>query len=69
MAAQNDTTTIDLTAIAYAASRLGVHQRTVRRWIADGRLTGYRVGPHLVRLDARELDALPRAIPTAGYAA
>jgi excisionase family DNA binding protein len=55
--------------IGDAAERLGVHPRTIRRRIADGQLTGYRFGPHLIRLDPAEVDALLRPIPTAGRAA
>lgn len=51
--------------IAAAAARLGVNPKTLRRRIADGRLTGYRLGS-LVRLDPREVDALLRPIPTVG---
>lgn len=55
--------------IAEAASRLHVSPKTVRRRIADGHLTAYRVGPQLIRLDPAEVDALLRPIPTAGSAA
>jgi len=47
-----------------AAKRHDVSGRTVRRWIADGRLMAYRLGPTLVRLDIDEVDALLRPIPT-----
>jgi excisionase family DNA binding protein len=40
-----------------AAEYLGVTDRTVRQMIADGRLTGYRSGTRLVRVDLNELDA------------
>jgi excisionase family DNA binding protein len=40
-----------------AADYLGVTERTVRQMIADGRLTGYRNGSRLVRVDLNELDA------------
>lgn len=43
--------------IAEAAEYLGVTDRTVRQMIADGRLTGYRSGKRLVRLDLNEIDA------------
>lgn len=33
------------------AEQFGVSTRTVRRYIAAGRLTAYRVGPRLIRLD------------------
>lgn len=43
--------------IATAAEYLGVTDRTVRQMIADGRLTGYRNGKRLIRLDLNEVDA------------
>jgi excisionase family DNA binding protein len=52
-----------------AAERLGVSTKTLRRRIADGSLTAYRLGPHLIRLDPAEVDALARPIPTAGRCA
>ena len=51
--------------IADAASLLNVNPRTVRRRIADGSLTGFRVGPSLIRLDPAEVEALLRPIPNA----
>ena len=50
--------------IAAAANALGVSTRTVRRYISDGRLTGYRMGPRLIRVDLAEVDALLSPIPT-----
>lgn len=35
---------------------LGVTSRTIRGMIADGRLTGYRNGPRIVRVDLNEVD-------------
>jgi excisionase family DNA binding protein len=52
-----------------AAGMLGVTPRTLRNWIAEGRLTAYRIGDKLIRIDRAELDALIRPIPTAGNAA
>jgi len=40
-----------------AAEYLGVTTRTIRQMIADGRLTGYRSGNRLVRVDLNEVDA------------
>lgn len=51
--------------LAQASEHVGVSERTIRRWIADGRLAGYRVGPRLLRVDRAELEALFSAIPTA----
>jgi excisionase family DNA binding protein len=43
--------------MADAAEYLNVTTRTIRQMIADGRLTGYRNGARLVRVDLNELDA------------
>lgn len=43
--------------IAEAADYLQVTDRTVRQMIADGRLTGYRSGSRLIRIDLNEIDA------------
>lgn len=43
--------------IADAAEYLQVTDRTIRQMIADGRLTGYRSGGRLVRVDLNEVDA------------
>jgi excisionase family DNA binding protein len=37
--------------IRQAADFHGVDQKTIRRWIAQGRLGAHRVGPRLIRLD------------------
>lgn len=49
------------------AEHLGVCTRTLRNYIAEGRLTGYRVG-RMIRLDAAEVDALAKPIPTVATA-
>lgn len=59
------TTARKLINLVDAGEYLGVHQRTVRRYISEGRLKGYRVGPRLVKVDQGDLDALTRPIPTA----
>jgi hypothetical protein len=35
-------------------------------YISDGRLTGYRLGVRLLRIDLNELDQLFKPIPNAG---
>lgn len=45
-----------LVSINVAAAELGVSERTIRRYIASGRLTGYRVGARLIRVDLSQLD-------------
>lgn len=44
--------------ISEAAEYLDVTDRTIRQMIADGRLTGYRNGNRLVRVDLNEIDAV-----------
>lgn len=53
-----------LVSIAEAAARLGVSPKTIRRWIAAGRVTGFRAGPRLLRVDVADLDAVLRVVPT-----
>jgi excisionase family DNA binding protein len=43
--------------IGVAAEYLGVTDRTVYHMINDGRLTGYRSGSRIVRVDLDEIDA------------
>lgn len=52
-----------------AAERFACSERTIRRMIAAGELTGYRVGKRLVRIDLDELDRIARVIPTVGTVA
>lgn len=58
-----------LASLAEAAEYAAVNPRTIRRRIADGSLTGYRLGARVIRVDLDELDALLRPIPTVGGAA
>lgn len=55
-----------LASINEAAKHAAVSIKTIRRRVADGTLTGYRMGPRLIRVDLNELDAVLRPIPTAG---
>lgn len=54
-----------LTGVDNAAKYADVSTRTIRRWIAQGLIPGYRVGPRLVKVDLADLDKLARRIPTA----
>jgi excisionase family DNA binding protein len=51
-----------LVTIAVAAEYVDVHPRTLRRWIAAGRLPAYRLGPRLIKLDLDELDEFMRPV-------
>ncbi|OZC76363.1 hypothetical protein CH282_26150 [Rhodococcus sp. 06-418-1B] len=47
-----------LRSIEFAADYLGVDPRTIRNYIADGRLPAWRMGPRLVKVDENDLDSL-----------
>lgn len=48
------------------ANYLDLSPRTLRRMIASGDLTGYRIGTRVLRVDLDELETMLRPIPTAG---
>jgi excisionase family DNA binding protein len=45
-----------LVPVAEGAAYAGVHPKTIRRYISDGRLTSYRVGVKFIRVDLDEID-------------
>jgi excisionase family DNA binding protein len=49
-----------------AATYARVSSRTIRRWIADGKLPARRVGPRLLQVNRAELDKLIRPVPAGG---
>lgn len=51
--------------ITVAAAYAPCGRRTIQRYIAQGKLTAYRFGPKLVRVDLDEIDRLFRRIPAA----
>lgn len=48
----------ELISVQAAADYCDVDARTVRRWIAAGRLNALRVGPRLIKIDVAELDKI-----------
>ena len=54
-----------LISLAEAAEHYSVSTKTIRRWISDGRLEGYRVGPRLLRVRVESLDSATRKLATA----
>ncbi|GAA2112974.1 helix-turn-helix domain-containing protein [Nocardioides bigeumensis] len=46
-----------LISVPEAADYCGVDVKTMRRWINDGRLNAYDLGPRVVRVDLEELHA------------
>lgn len=41
-----------------AAKACGVTILTMRRWITEGRLRAYRLGPRLIRVETEDINAL-----------
>lgn len=48
-----------------AADLLATSPRTIRRYIADGRLPAYRLGPRQIRVKHDDVTGLLAPIPTA----
>jgi excisionase family DNA binding protein len=44
--------------IHQAAEYLSINERTVRDMVKSGRLTGYRNGPRIIRIDLDEIDMI-----------
>ena len=45
-----------LRSLRKAAEEYGLNQRTIRRWIAAGLISSYRVGDKLIMVDLDEID-------------
>ncbi|MQY22686.1 helix-turn-helix domain-containing protein [Nocardia macrotermitis] len=50
--------------LSEAAALVDVHVKTLRRWISEGKLTGYRLASNQIRIDQGELLNLARPMPT-----
>ncbi|MDM4141380.1 MULTISPECIES: helix-turn-helix domain-containing protein [Mycobacterium] len=48
--------------IAQAAAVFGLSHKTIRRWLAEGRISGYRLGKRAIRIDRDSLLAVQRPI-------
>jgi len=51
--------------IQQAAAWLGVHPKTIRRYITHGRIKAIRIGPKLIRIERESLLAF--ATPVGNY--
>nr|WP_231995776.1 helix-turn-helix domain-containing protein [Mycobacterium sp. 852002-51163_SCH5372311] len=40
-----------------AAEYAGVGLRTIREWISQGKITGYRINARVIRVDLNEVDS------------
>ncbi len=50
-----------------AAELFDVDPKTVRRWIAEGLIHGYRIGNRLIKVDLSEIETqVVREVPAAG---
>lgn len=56
---------LHLITVEAAADYLGIGVRSVRRYIAEGKLPAYRVGDKLIRVDQADVDAQIRPVPAA----
>jgi excisionase family DNA binding protein len=52
----------ELIGLQEAADRCGMSYRTIRRYVADGRLNAVRIGPRLLKVDAAAVDSLMRPV-------
>lgn len=52
-----------LVSCAEAAQHFGVSYETIRNWIANGTINGYRIGPRVVRVDLLEIENGLKKIP------
>lgn len=50
--------------IAGAAEYAPCGRRTIQRYIQQGKLTAWRLGPKMIRVDLDEIDKLFRLVPT-----
>lgn len=57
------TTAPKFASLAAAADIAGVSVKSLRRYIAAGRITGYRVGPRMIRVNLNELQDFLAPIP------
>jgi excisionase family DNA binding protein len=54
----------ELISMKEAAARYHMHQDALRRKISEGKLTGYKFGQRIMRVDPVEVAALFQVIPT-----
>lgn len=61
------TTARTFISIQDAAEMVGVSVKTIRRWIAGGKLTAHRPSPRVIRIDAAEICRLMDASATTRF--
>lgn len=50
--------------LSVAAEYVCMSEAGMRKFISEGRLTGYRIGKRAIRVDMREVEGLLTPIPT-----
>jgi excisionase family DNA binding protein len=55
--------------LSEAAALVGVHPQTLRRWIGQGKVAGWRLASNQIRVDRDELLALAQPIAPANSVA
>jgi excisionase family DNA binding protein len=55
-----------LACTANAAMQCDVSDKTIKRWISEGRLTRYKIGPKTLRIDLDEIEQLAAESKIAG---
>jgi transposase len=55
----------NLIRLSVVATRYGIHAHTVRGWISQGKVNGYRLGPRIVLVEEAQIKAMLRPIPAA----
>lgn len=53
----------ELITLDAAGEILGMHPRTVRRFIAEGKVRGYRIGDRAIRVRRSDIEALLQRVP------
>ncbi|WP_200959021.1 AlpA family transcriptional regulator [Terrabacter sp. Root85] len=61
---QNRETRRRLVTLAQAGKHAQVTERTIRNWIGNGYITGYRIGARQVVVDLDEVDRMLRTMPS-----
>jgi excisionase family DNA binding protein len=54
----------DLATLERAADYADTSVHSIRRWISQGRLPAWRLGPRQLRVDLRDIDAMLVPLPT-----
>lgn len=57
----------DYLTIQEVAALYAVSERTVRNWVAEGKLDARRIGGRIIRIESRSLETLSEPVNYRGY--